>query len=67
MGEVQSVEGDKQFVLLSWRLPLLLSKDSEPLLPALMCKLQHYSHKSSKVVAVSLYLARPNLLPQVII
>ena len=50
---------DKQFVLLSWRLPLILSPFHKPLFPDLVSRLQHYPNKCSKLLTLSLYLAEP--------
>ena len=55
---------DKQFVLMSWRLPLILSPFHRDLLPDLVCKLQHYTSKHSKLLALSLYLADPSVFSQ---
>ena len=66
MSEIAKFDGkcegnlqDKQFVLLSWRLPLILSPFHKPLFPDLVSKLQHYPNKCSKLLTLSLYLAEP--------
>ena len=68
MDEVSNLEGDendnirdKRFILLSWRLPLILSPFHKPLLPELVCKLQSYPNKCSKLLKISLYLAEPSV------
>lgn len=64
MSEVAKFEGegnlqDSQVVLLSWRLPLILSPFHQPLLPDLVSKLQHHPNKCSKLLTLCLYLAEP--------